>query len=67
MNILKDRDVPGNAEAGSLQQKTRQLLRLLPLVFYRIVQCGGGWEKDWWCFLLFGGGGIDVSDEFVFL
>lgn len=66
MNILKDKDVPEGAEAGSLQQETQQLSKLLPLVFCRIVQCGGGWEKDWWWFLLLGGGGIDVGDEFVF-
>lgn len=66
MNILKDKDVPEGAEAGSLQQETQQLSKLLPLVLCRIVQCGGGWKKDWWCFLLLGGGGIAVGDEFVF-
>lgn len=58
MNILKDKDVPEGAEAGSLQQETtQQLSKLLTLVFCRIVQCGGGWEKDGWWFLLLGGGG----------
>lgn len=47
MNILEYKDAPEGAEAGSLQQETQQLSKLLPLVFCRIVQCGGGWEKDY--------------------
>lgn len=46
MNILEYKDVPEGAEAGSLQQETQQLSKLLALVFCRTVQCGGGWEKD---------------------
>lgn len=58
MNILKDEDVPEGAEAGSLQQETQQLSKLLSLVFCRIVQCGGGWEKDWWWFFCSGEEGL---------
>lgn len=64
MNILKDEDDPEDADRQSAAKQ--QLLKLLPWVFCRVVQCGGGWE-DWWWFLLFGGGEIDVSDEFAFL